>query len=81
MCEFHNHTGGSVLAAFAESFAPLYFTMTQLKEVMSTEQPCDFAYEFGDGVFDIKELPLGFPRSGKGYLISFMQGYFYYLLL
>ncbi|TKY64684.1 hypothetical protein E2542_SST14582 [Spatholobus suberectus] len=56
---------GSVLAAFADSFAPLYFTVRQLKEVMSTEQPCDLAYEFGDGLYDIKELPLGFPRPVK----------------
>lgn len=56
---------GSVLAAFTDSFAPLYFTVRQLKEVMSTEQPCDLAYEFGDGLYDIKELPLGFPRPVK----------------
>ncbi|KAG5008581.1 hypothetical protein JHK82_017154 [Glycine max] len=56
---------GSVLTAFADSFAPLYFTVRELKEVMSTEQPCDLAYEFGDGLHDIKELPLGFPRPVK----------------
>ncbi|KAH1238134.1 hypothetical protein GmHk_08G022873 [Glycine max] len=54
--------GGSVLAAFADSFAPLYFAVRELKEVMSIEQPCDLAYEFGDGLHDIEELPLGFPR-------------------
>lgn len=69
--EFHNLTGGSFLAKFADSYAPLYFTMTQLKEVMSTEHPCDYAYEFGDGLYDIKEFPLGFPRPGEGYFISF----------
>ncbi|CAJ2656521.1 unnamed protein product [Trifolium pratense] len=57
--------GGSIVASFADSFAPLYFTMTQIKEVLSTEQPCDLAYEFGDGLYDIKELPLGFPRPVK----------------
>ncbi|XP_027344854.1 LOW QUALITY PROTEIN: uncharacterized protein LOC113857254 [Abrus precatorius] len=56
---------GPVLAAFTDSFTPLYFTVRQLKEVMSTEQPCDLAYEFGDGLHDIKELPLGFPRPVK----------------
>lgn len=69
---FHNKAGGSVLAAFADSFSPLYFTVTQLKEVMSTEQPCDLAYEFGDGLYDIKELPIDFPRPGRAYCISFM---------
>jgi hypothetical protein len=72
-CEFHNHKGGSIVASFADSFAPLYFTMTQIKEVLSTEQPCDLAYEFGDGLYDIKELPLGFPKPGKGHFISFIQ--------
>jgi hypothetical protein len=72
-CEFNNHKGGSIVASFADSFAPLYFTMTQIKEVLSTEQPCDLAYEFGDGLYDIKELPLGFPKPGKGYFISFIQ--------
>ncbi|KAK4269565.1 hypothetical protein QN277_022706 [Acacia crassicarpa] len=57
--------GGPALAKFANSFAPLYFTVRQLKEVMSTEQPCDLAYEFGDGLYDIKELPQGFPRPVK----------------
>ncbi|CAJ1970689.1 unnamed protein product [Sphenostylis stenocarpa] len=56
---------GSLLAAFADSFSPLYFTVRQHNEVMSTEQPCDLAYEFGDGLYDIKELPLGFPRPVK----------------
>ncbi|KAL2617778.1 hypothetical protein AAZV13_08G207000 [Glycine max] len=60
--EFHYLPGGSVLAAFADSFAPLYFAVRELKEVMSIEQPCDLAYEFGDGLHDIEELPLGFPR-------------------
>ncbi|KAL5176642.1 hypothetical protein HKD37_08G022546 [Glycine soja] len=42
-----------------------FFQVRKLKEVMSTEQPCDLAYEFGDGLHDIKELPLGFPRPVK----------------
>ncbi|KAG2391512.1 uncharacterized protein HKW66_Vig0127270 [Vigna angularis] len=56
---------GSLLAAVADSFSPLYFAVRQLKEVMATEQPCDLAYEFGDGLYDIKELPSGFPRPAK----------------
>lgn len=32
---------------------------------MSTEQPCDRAYEFGDGLFDLHEYPRGFPRPMK----------------
>lgn len=31
---------------------------------MSTEQPCDFAYEFGDGLLDLKDYPQGFPNPG-----------------
>lgn len=60
--------GGPVLAAFANSYAPLYFTVSQLKEVMSTEQPCDLACEFGDGLYHIQELPQGFPQPGGAYL-------------
>ncbi|GFZ04374.1 hypothetical protein Acr_16g0009980 [Actinidia rufa] len=37
----------------------------QVNEVMSTEQPCDLAYEFGDGLLDIHEYPPGFPRAAK----------------
>ncbi|XLR42667.1 hypothetical protein HN51_026693 [Arachis hypogaea] len=32
---------------------------------MSTEQPCDLAYEFGDGLFDVKEFPQCFPKPVK----------------
>lgn len=60
------------MTAFADSFAPLYFTVRELKEVMSTEQPCDLAYEFGDGLHDIKELPLGFPRPGRVLCLFFL---------
>lgn len=31
---------------------------------MATEQPCDLAYEFGDGVLDLVEYPQGFPKPG-----------------
>nr|XP_023924307.1 uncharacterized protein LOC112035704 isoform X1 [Quercus suber]POE95873.1 hypothetical protein CFP56_23620 [Quercus suber] len=57
--------GGSLLSAFANSFYPLYFEVRQVKEVMSTEQPCDLAYDFGDGLLDLEEYPQGFPRPVK----------------
>lgn len=59
---FHGESG---LAGIASSISPLYFKVRQLKEVMSTEQPCDRAYEFGDGLFDLHEYPRGFPRPMK----------------
>lgn len=34
-------------------------------EVMSTEQPCDVAYEFGDGLLDPLKIPAHFPKPGK----------------
>lgn len=49
----------------ASKLSPLYFMVKDLDEVMSTEQPCDFAYEFGDGLFDIQNYPHGFPRAGN----------------
>lgn len=53
------------MAQFANQLCPLYFEVTQMKEVMSTEQPCDLAYEFRDGLFDLDEFPSGFPKPGE----------------
>ncbi|XP_026402170.1 uncharacterized protein LOC113297804 [Papaver somniferum] len=57
--------GGPILGGIANSYSPLYFTVKQHKEIMSTEQPCDFAYEFGDGLLDLQDYPQGFPKSVK----------------
>lgn len=57
--------GGSVLSGFANSIYPLYFMVRQCKEVMATEHPCDLAYEFGDGLWDIQDFPPGFPKAAK----------------
>ncbi|KMZ69965.1 hypothetical protein ZOSMA_202G00520 [Zostera marina] len=57
--------GGSLLTGVANSFSPLYFTVTDANEVMATEQPCDLSYEFGDGVLDIQDYPDGFPKPAK----------------
>ncbi|KAK9726807.1 hypothetical protein RND81_05G238400 [Saponaria officinalis] len=57
--------GCSTLARFATSFSPLYFTVKEVHEVMPTEQPCDLAYEFGDGLLDIQDYPDGFPKPAK----------------
>ncbi|KAG9456031.1 hypothetical protein H6P81_000539 [Aristolochia fimbriata] len=54
--------GGYFLARVTKSRSPLYFKVTELKEVMSTEQPCDLAYEFGDGLFGLCDYPEGFPQ-------------------
>lgn len=56
-------SGESVLAGVSNYF-PLYFMVKQLNEVMATEQPCDLAYEFGDGLFDLYDYPQGFPEPG-----------------
>lgn len=56
---------GSIVGQLVNSFCPLYFVVNQLKEVMSTEQPCDLAYEFGDGLFSLHQYPQGFPRPVK----------------
>ncbi|PKI38151.1 uncharacterized protein LOC116200009 isoform X2 [Punica granatum] len=57
--------GETILARLASSFHPLYFVVRPHKEVMSTEQPCDLACEFGDGLFDLQDYPEGFPKPGK----------------
>ncbi|XP_019193292.1 PREDICTED: uncharacterized protein LOC109187528 [Ipomoea nil] len=56
--------GGSILAGISKSY-PLYFTVKESNEVMSTEHPCDLAYEFGNGLFDLPDLPEGFPKPAK----------------
>ncbi|CAK9146071.1 unnamed protein product [Ilex paraguariensis] len=55
----------SVLAGISNSLYPLYFMVRQLNEVMPTEQPCDLAYEFGDGLLDLHDYPQGFPKAAK----------------
>ncbi|MFS7981173.1 hypothetical protein Hanom_Chr10g00947901 [Helianthus anomalus] len=55
----------SVFRGSSRAFAPLYFTVREVNEVMSTEEPCDVAYEFGDGLLDLQEYPQGFPKPGK----------------
>ncbi|XP_072953589.1 uncharacterized protein [Typha angustifolia] len=57
--------GGSIPFGLATSSCPLYFKVKQAVEVMSTEQPCDLAYEFGDGLFDPEIFPKGFPLPVK----------------
>lgn len=57
--------GGSIPFSLANLYHPLYFRVRQVTEVMSTEQPCDLAYEFGDGFFDPQNFPKGFPKPAK----------------
>ncbi|KAL0354394.1 UNVERIFIED_CONTAM: hypothetical protein Sradi_3886300 [Sesamum radiatum] len=57
--------GGYPLLRIINSISPLYFSVTQVNEVMSTEQPCDFAYEFGDGLLNLPEYPEEFPKPAK----------------
>ncbi|KAJ0984943.1 hypothetical protein J5N97_003299 [Dioscorea zingiberensis] len=58
--------GGPIGAGLAKLYSPLYFTARQAVEVMSTEQPCDIAYDFGDGLFlNLKDFPEGFPQPAK----------------
>lgn len=32
---------------------------------MPTEEPCDLAYDFGDGLLDPHDIPEGFPKPEK----------------
>ncbi|KAL3511533.1 hypothetical protein ACH5RR_024250 [Cinchona calisaya] len=57
--------GGSLMEGISNSFFPLYFMVRECNEVMSTEQPCNLAYEFGDGILDLSDYPQGFPKPGK----------------
>ncbi|CAA0821189.1 Unknown protein [Striga hermonthica] len=53
------------MSGIMKSVSPLYFSVRDINEVMSTEQPCDLAYEFGDGLLDLPEYPQGFPKPAK----------------
>lgn len=57
--------GGSLLQGLSKSLYPMYFTVSQFNEVMPTEQPCDFAYELGDGLWDLPDYPKDFPKPAK----------------
>lgn len=57
--------GASIPFHLANLYNPLYFRVRQVTEVMSTEQPCDVAYEFGDGLFDPQNFAKGFPKPGR----------------
>lgn len=67
-----HYAGESVFSGLSNSFYPLYFTVSELKEVMSTEQPCDLAYEFKDGLLDLPDFPHGFPKPGESYCIRYL---------
>ncbi|KAL3825028.1 hypothetical protein ACJIZ3_021057 [Penstemon smallii] len=57
--------GGYGLSGIINSIAPLYFNIRHINEVISTEEPCDFAYEFGDGLLSLPQYPQGFPKPAK----------------
>ncbi|XP_068648448.1 uncharacterized protein [Aristolochia californica] len=63
-------SGGQFLSKITNSSSPLYFMVTELKEVMSTEQPCDLAYELGDGLLGLCDYPEGFPKPGPGVMVG-----------
>ncbi|KAG0472295.1 hypothetical protein HPP92_016841 [Vanilla planifolia] len=71
---FHGKDGGTygrirlsalIPAIVSKNFGPLYFTVRQVSDIMATEQPCDFAYEFGNGLLSLDEFPEGFPIPAK----------------
>ncbi|EFH63730.1 hypothetical protein ARALYDRAFT_476439 [Arabidopsis lyrata subsp. lyrata] len=57
--------GGPVVSTLANALSPLYFEVTEAMEVMATEEPCDVACKFGDGLLAIEDYPQGFPRPAK----------------
>ncbi|KAL0683319.1 hypothetical protein Bca4012_050167 [Brassica carinata] len=58
-------TSGPIVSTLANAFSPLYFEVTEAMEVMATEEPCDIACRFGDGLLAIEDYPQGFPRPAK----------------
>ncbi|KAJ4909397.1 Uncharacterized protein Rs2_04018 [Raphanus sativus] len=56
---------GPIVSTLANALSPLYFEVTEAMEVMATEEPCDIACRFGDGLLAIGDYPQGFPRPAK----------------
>ncbi|XP_051147927.1 uncharacterized protein LOC127263044 [Andrographis paniculata] len=56
------------LSGILNATPPLYFSVQQVKEVTATEQPCDIAYEFGDGVVNLAGAGAGAGAGEGGYL-------------
>lgn len=65
--------GGPVVSTLANAFSPLYFEVTEAMEVMATEEPCDVACKFGDGLLDIDDCPQGFPRPCKTHCLYLFE--------
>ncbi|CAA7052460.1 unnamed protein product [Microthlaspi erraticum] len=42
---------------WTDAFSPLYFEVNEAMEVMATEEPCDIACTFGNGLLDIEDYP------------------------
>ncbi|XP_047314923.1 uncharacterized protein LOC124918891 [Impatiens glandulifera] len=58
--------GTCFVGKFVSSMYPLYFRVSEVSEVISTGQPCDLAYEFGNGVWNVPmDWPRGFPAPAK----------------
>ncbi|XP_049933217.1 uncharacterized protein LOC116252379 isoform X3 [Nymphaea colorata] len=56
---------GNILQRVANSWYPCYFRVTDVRDVMSTSQPCDLAYEYGDGLLEPDIVLEGFPNPAK----------------
>ncbi|XP_010553188.1 PREDICTED: uncharacterized protein LOC104823333 isoform X2 [Tarenaya hassleriana] len=67
MAVFRSNSGRIFGRISVSSLSPLYFKVTDdAREVMSTEEPCDVALEFGDGLLGVEEHhPQGFPQPRK----------------
>ncbi|XP_010428213.1 PREDICTED: uncharacterized protein LOC104712916 isoform X2 [Camelina sativa] len=53
------------MAVFRSSNGQTYGRVCEAMEVMATEEPCDAACKFGDGLLAIEDYPQGFPRPSK----------------
>lgn len=68
-----HRAGGPVVSTLANALSPLYFEVTEAMEVMATEEPCDVACKFGDGLLAIEDYPQGFPRPGKTHCLYLLE--------
>ncbi|KAG2310468.1 hypothetical protein Bca52824_022025 [Brassica carinata] len=56
---------GPIVSTLANAFSLLYFEVTKAMDDRATEEPCDIACRFCDGLLDIEDYPQEFSRPAR----------------
>lgn len=58
-------TGGWLLQDITRLMLPLYFEVRDVRKVVATEEPCNIAFEYGEGQIHLCDIPTNFPKPAK----------------